>query len=255
MFVLSVGFWIGLQNIPYNGWWRKQISQLWRIQKGSSGLQSIRPWRSKFFFGFTNAIVEENICPIHHYDTLLNPVQEAKELFKRFDKDGNGTISFNEFLENLRVRGGKERERERKTKTRGGREGIVYVCWCYIKHREKGVLVRWTDNVQKKLYVHMAISVCTVVSLVTIVVTLWIPFVINKFPVLSQSANYMYTTAPSQRLGMYQYTFGWRHCFEIKTFIVIKRGALSFFRGHLYSFIILTYPWTLPAFPHNHKAP
>jgi hypothetical protein len=38
-----------------------------------------------------------------NYDTLLNPIQEAKELFKRFDKDGNGTISFNEFLENLRV--------------------------------------------------------------------------------------------------------------------------------------------------------
>ena len=51
-------------------------------------------------------------------------MQEAKELFKRFDKDGNGTISFNEFLENLRVRGGKERERERKIKTREeGREG------------------------------------------------------------------------------------------------------------------------------------
>ena len=41
-------------------------------------------------------------------------MQEAKELFKRFDKDGNGTISFNEFLENLRVCGGRwERERER----------------------------------------------------------------------------------------------------------------------------------------------
>ena len=35
-------------------------------------------------------------------------MQEAKELFKQFDKDGNGTISFNEFLESLRVRGGKE---------------------------------------------------------------------------------------------------------------------------------------------------
>ena len=43
-------------------------------------------------------------------------MQEAKELFKRFDKDGNGTISFNEFLENLRVCRGRERERE------GGRE-------------------------------------------------------------------------------------------------------------------------------------
>lgn len=29
--------------------------------------------------------------------------QEAKELFKRFDKDGSGTISFDEFLEQLRV--------------------------------------------------------------------------------------------------------------------------------------------------------
>ena len=31
-------------------------------------------------------------------------LQEIKALFARFDKDGNGTISFDEFLENLRVR-------------------------------------------------------------------------------------------------------------------------------------------------------
>ena len=55
--------------------------------------------------------VEERVGPIHRCDALLNPIQEARELFKRFDKDGNGTISFNEFLESLRVRrGGKERE-------------------------------------------------------------------------------------------------------------------------------------------------
>ena len=98
------------------------------FKKGLQDYKVSVPDAVSFFFGFTNAIVEENICPIHHYDTLLNPVQEAKELFKRFDKDGNGTISFNEFLESLRVRGGKERDR----KTRGGgggREGgIVYVC-------------------------------------------------------------------------------------------------------------------------------
>ena len=53
----------------------------------------------------------------------------------------------------------------------------------------------------KNLYVHMAIAVCAVASLVTVVVTLCIPFVVNKFSVLGLSANYMYTTAPSQRLG------------------------------------------------------
>ena len=30
-------------------------------------------------------------------------MQVIKELFKRFDKDGNGTISFDEFLKSLRV--------------------------------------------------------------------------------------------------------------------------------------------------------
>ena len=66
-------------------------------------------------------------------------MQEAKELFKKFDKDGNGTISFNEFLENLRVREGKERGRERKIKTRGGGRKRKCVHVSYIKHREKGV--------------------------------------------------------------------------------------------------------------------
>lgn len=31
--------------------------------------------------------------------------EEAEELFRRFDKDGNGTIDFNEFLLTLRVSG------------------------------------------------------------------------------------------------------------------------------------------------------
>ena len=30
-------------------------------------------------------------------------LQEAKEMFDRFDKDGNGTLSFDEFLQALRV--------------------------------------------------------------------------------------------------------------------------------------------------------
>ena len=51
-------------------------------------------------------------------------MQEAKELFKKFDKDGNGTISFNEFLENLRVHEGRERERKIKTRGGGGRESV-----------------------------------------------------------------------------------------------------------------------------------
>lgn len=32
--------------------------------------------------------------------------EEAEELFRRFDKDGSGTIDFNEFLLTLRVSGG-----------------------------------------------------------------------------------------------------------------------------------------------------
>ena len=30
-------------------------------------------------------------------------LQEARSMFSRFDKDGNGTISFDEFLQSLRV--------------------------------------------------------------------------------------------------------------------------------------------------------
>ena len=81
-------------------------------------------------------IDEEHTSLINWCDALFKPLQEAKELFKRFDKDGNGTISFNEFLESLRVclyvhvrergvgeEGEGEREREGEREGEGGREG------------------------------------------------------------------------------------------------------------------------------------
>ena len=36
---------------------------------------------------------------------LFTFLQDLKEMFERFDRDGNGSISFDEFLEKLRVSG------------------------------------------------------------------------------------------------------------------------------------------------------
>lgn len=47
---------------------------------------------------------KEFVKGLNDYAVVMEK-EEAEELFQRFDKDGNGTIDFNEFLLTLRVSG------------------------------------------------------------------------------------------------------------------------------------------------------
>lgn len=47
---------------------------------------------------------KEFVKGLNDYAVVMEK-EEAEELFRRFDKDGNGTIDFNEFLLTLRVSG------------------------------------------------------------------------------------------------------------------------------------------------------
>ena len=89
---------------------------------------------------------------LHDYGLSIEE-SEAKALFARFDKDGNGTVSFDEFLENLRPPMSKSRKEiiakafHKLDKTGDGVITIEDLKGVYnARHHRKYVNGEWTEE-------------------------------------------------------------------------------------------------------------